>query len=429
MSKNVVFVGYIRKSYLDYFVEKGFTIGLIRDIENSNFCETAQIQDTEKHLDFVIPALFTSQKHIQDSLKYVKLKKETLLICLYDRYLLGTAYIADILNLTQKRSLPIELARNATNKIFQRKVFKEKYPEISPEYKQIKNFHGAYMFARKCGFPVVLKPANLSQSQLVNVCYNLEELITKGSYVLDKVAQVYKENHVYRLPQVGIEQYIRGKQYSVDSYVDLDGKITHTPICTQTLGFDIGKNNFETVYSMYSDDLREDQQDLIFQTVAKSIKAMGIYGNTTHTEVRLTESGECKIIEVNVRTGGYRSEMLWESFGIDHVENVLNTILNLPVVVPNKLQKYSACPQFWSEKEGVLKQINGLDEVKKLPSFKKLMMNRDVGDVVGPADMGHPKILVAILAHKDKDILEQDLLKIREIVTFEVEEVKSEEEV
>lgn len=429
MSKNVVFVGYIRKSYLDYFVEKGFTIGLIRDIENSNFCETTQVQDTERHLDFVIPASFTSQKQIQDSLKYVKLKTDTLLICLYDRYLLGTAYIADTLNLTQKRSLPVELARNATNKIFQRKVFKEKYPEISPEYKQIKNFHGAYMFARKCGFPVVLKPANLSQSQLVNVCYNLEELITKGSYVLDKVAQVYKENHVYRLPQVGIEQYIRGRQYSVDSYVDLDGQITHTPICTQTLGFDIGKNNFETVYSMYTDELNQTQENLIFETVAKSIKAMGIFGNATHTEVRLTDSGECKIIEVNVRTGGYRSEMLMESFGIDHVENVLNTILNLPVQVPTRLLKYSACPQFWSEKEGILKKIVGLEEVKKLASFKKLLLNREVGDIVGPADKGHPKICVAILAHKDKKVLETDLLNIREIVDFEVEEAKYEEEV
>ncbi|MEI6728311.1 MAG: ATP-grasp domain-containing protein [bacterium] len=428
MSKNVVFVGYIRKSYLDYFVEKGFTIGLIRDINNPDFCESSQVTSTEKKLDFVIPVAFNSQKHIQDSLKFVRLKKETLLICLFDRYLLGTAYIADALNLTQKRSLPIELARNATNKIFQRKVFKEKYPEISPEYRQIKNFHGAYMFSRKYGFPVVLKPANLSQSQLVNVCYNLEELITKGSYVLDKVAQVYKENHVYRVPQVGIEQYIKGRQYSVDSYIDLEGKIIHTPICTQTLGFDIGKNNFETVYSMYTDDLTQGQEKLIFDTVTKSIEAMGIFGNPTHTEVRLTDSGECKIIEVNVRTGAYRAEMLLESFGIDHVENVLNTILHLPVEVSTGLKKYSACPQFWSEKEGVLKKIKGIEEVKNLKSFKKYITNREVGDVVGPADMGHPKICIAILAHQDKQILVEDLEKIRDIVQFEVEENKTEEE-
>ena len=427
MNKIVIFVGVFQKVYLDYFLENGYTIGLFLDRSRSNFNSTYN-KSVESKIDFIIPFNFENAKNFEDQLKNYYFNSDTLFICLEDKYLLPTSFIIDQLKLKQSKILPKEIAQTATNKIFQRKLFTQKYPEISPAYKRIRTFHGAYTFARKYGFPVIIKPANLSQSQLVNVCYNLEELITKGSYVLDKVAQVYKENHVYRVPQVGIEQYIRGRQYSVDSYVSLSGQIVNTPICTQTLGFDIGKNNFETVYSMYSDDLTHDQQELIFDTVTKSIKALGILGNPTHTEVRLTESGVCKIIEVNVRTGGYRSEMLLESFGIDHVENVLNTILHLPVQVQTKLQKYSACPQFWSEKEGVLKEIEGLDEAKKLSSFKKLIVGGSVGDTVGPADMGHPKICVIILAHKDKKILEEDLLRIREMIKFEIEEIKRDED-
>jgi biotin carboxylase len=424
MTKMVIFVGYVRNAHLDYFLKKGYTVGLLRDKNNEDIGEL-EISQVDDYLDFVFPIDFTNQKVIENSLKSVYFKENTLLICLYDRYLLGTAYIANFLKLKQAKNLPVELARNATNKLLQRKSFLDHYPEISPQYKKIKNFHGAYTFARKYGFPVILKPANLSQSQLVSICNNLEELIAKSSYVFDNVAEVYKENHVYRTPQVGIEQYIVGKQFSVDSYIDFEGNITHTPICEQILGFDIGKDNFETIYSMYSDNISKEVQDKIYDAVEKSIKSMQIKGNPTHIEVRLTPKGECKIVEVNLRTGAYRGDMLEESYDFNHIENCLNIYLGHPVKTSTKLLKHSACPQFWAEEEGEFISIDGLDKVSELPSFIKMSkVARDLtGELVGPAELGYPKIAHLIMAHESKEQLMKDIETARKIVKIKVKKL------
>ena len=426
MSKIVIFVGYIRQAYLEYFVENDYTIGLFADPDRKHYLEK-QDMESESKIDFVLPLNLASKKTLELSLSGIKFKQDVLLMCLNDRYLLASSYIAQILNLDQKQSLPIDLAKNGTDKMYQRKVFKKHFPEITPPYKTIRTFHGAYLFTRRHGFPVIIKPANLSQSQLVNVCENLEDLIVKASYVLDNVAEVYKQNQVHAKPIVGIEKYVEGRQYSVDSYTSLNGEIIHTPVCEQALAYDQGKDNFETLYSTYTNSLSKKQQDLIFETVSKSIKALDIKGNPTHTEVRLTPDGGCKVIEVNIRTGGYRAEMLKYSYGINHVENVINTYLNKPVEVSHKLLEHSTCPQFWSPVEGKLKSIKGLEEVEKLESCRHLVTLVHEGDKVGSSDLGYPKCVFAILSNADKKILEKDLIKARELITFEVEETKPKE--
>jgi biotin carboxylase len=425
MSKIVIFVGYIRQAYLEYFVEKGYTIGLFADSQREKFLEQQDIE-SESKIDFILPFDFSSKENIENTLKNTKFNKNSILLCLNDRYFLATSYIANFLGLKQKENLPLELAKNVTDKMYQRKLFKKTFPEITPPYKTIKNFHDAYLFARKYGFPIIIKPANLSQSQLVNICNNLEELIVKTSYVLDTVAEVYKKNQVHTKPVVGVEKYVQGKQYSVDSYVSLDGEIVHTPVCEQKIGYDFGSDNFETLYSNYTDSVNEEEQKLIFETVSKAIKSLNIKGNPTHTEVRLTPEGECKVIEVNIRTGGYRAEMLKYSYGINHVENVINTYLNKPVKISNKLIQHSSCPQFWSPIEGQLKAINGFEEAKKLESCKRLLALVKVGDKVGPSEMGYSKCVFAVLANEDKQKLEQDIEKIRQIISFETIPLKQE---
>ncbi len=423
MVKTVIFVGGIRETYIKYFFNQNYTVGYFIDKEELSKKTKTQkrLEALKDYIDFVIPINFESKKSINNSLSYYYFRPSTLMICIFDRYLLATSYIINYLETTQARSLPVSLARNGTNKINQRKVFKKLYPEISPEFRTISSFHGAYLFVRKYGFPVIIKPANLSQSQLVNICEDLEDLIKKSSYVFEHVAEVYKKNKIHRRPQVGIEEYIKGKQYSVDSYVSLDGEIIHTPVCQQAIGYDLGYNNFETIYSSYTDSLSKDQEKLIFETVSKAIKALEIKGNPTHTEVRLTSDNKCKIIEVNIRTGGFRTQMLEISYGINHPQNVINTYLNLPVIIKKKLLKHSTTPQFWSPKEGTLKEIRGVEDIKKLESFVKLELNAKEGEKVGPANYGYHRAMYVILAHKNKKIMQQDIQKVRELISFDIE--------
>lgn len=411
--KLVIFVGHVLRSNLEIFLENGYQVGFFQDIDNPQSGDIFdQILD---HLSFIIPVKFTSTDTIQKSLKHIYLNPDTLLVCTRDRYFYSQVQIAHLLNLRQAKQMTVQTARNITNKYYQRRVFDRKYPEITPAYKKIRTFHGAYTFTRKYGFPVIVKPANLSQGQLVNICNNLEELIQKVSYVLDHVAEVYKDQHVYRKPQVIIEQFITGKQYSVDSYVDFDGNIIHTPVCHQIISHDLGDDDFETYYSEYPSGLSSKQEKLILETVSKAIISLDIKGSPTHIEVKLTPEGKCQVIEVNVRTGGYRAEMLRESYGISHIKNVINTYLGIPPHVSQTCLKFSACPQFWAEKEGILVEVKGADEIKKLESYVSFQ-RYGIGSERGPVAFGYPKIAHAILAHSDKKILDKDLKSIRSII-------------
>ena len=216
-----------------------------------------------------------------------------------------------------------------------------------------------------------------------------------------------------------IEEYVQGQQYSVDSYVSIDGQIVHTPPCKQAIGNT--QESFETAASFYPADLDPVEEKIIYDTLDKAIRALNIKGSPTHIELRLDrQTKECKIIEVNLRTGGYRDFMLEHSYGINHVENVLNTYLGLPVKSASKLLNYSGCPQFWSEKEGYLQEVQGLEEARKLESVKYIIVQSKIGDVVGPAKLGHPRTVLATLVNPSKEGLMKDVERIRDIIKFKV---------
>ena len=419
MKKLVIFVGFVPKSYLDIFLEEGYEVGFFEDCTNPLTSET--------FTEYVLPKLtfkysinFSTFRSIDSSLKDLHIHKDTILVCPRDNYFLANAKIAQVLELQQSRLMPVDTARNITNKFFQRQLFIKQYPEITVPAKMIRTFHDAYLFVRKNGFPVIVKPANLSQGKLVHICNNLEELIRDVSYVLDTVAEVYRSQNVRRKPQVIMEKFIDGDQYSIDSYVDHKGNITHTPVCKQTISHDLGFDDFQTYYSGYSSGLSKEKESEVRDVASKAIKALNLKANPTHIELKVTSSGEVKIIEVNVRPGGYRVSMLKESYGINHVLNMINTYTNKPVKVSEKFQKYSTSPQFWAEQEGELLSIDGIDQVKKLPSFVSFGAVISIGQNAGPVSKGYPRTCYSILANEDENQLKKDLIEIRKLIKIKI---------
>jgi len=421
MTKIVFFVGYVQSEYLNYFVDSGYVIGYLYDQDNPHKIDDPIVRSK---IHFLVPVNFSSNQAIIGSLSEILVHPDTLLICIRDRYFTSTVLIAHLFGLRQANLLSVDRATEIVSKTFQRKILAEKNPNVTVHYKKIRTFHGAYTFTRKYGFPVIVKPASLSQSQLVYVCKDLEDLIKKVSFVLDHVESVYKQNHVHRKPEVLIEEFITGRQFSVDSYVSLTGEIVHTPICQQVLGQDLGEDNFETLYSFYPADLSEVESAKILQAVTQAIQALELRGVPTHTELRLTPTGECKIIEINIRTGGFRATMLKASYGIEHVANVIKTYLGEPPVVTDQLLQASACPQFWADEEGILEEIEGLEEVSKLPGILSMSDLSKLGQYVGPASRGFGRTFYLIVVDKDRASLLQKVEFIRRTLKLKVSPVK-----
>jgi biotin carboxylase len=428
MTRTVIFVGGFRQAYLDYFKSEGYNVGFFPDREDKSYQTLVAENRLSDGFLFVLPIDFSNKNSVLNSIKGYSFDRDVLLFAMFDRYVVPASYIAEKLNLKQSRFISVDLAIKATSKLQQRKVFEESFPEITPKFKKIKTFHGAYTFVRKYGFPVIVKPSALSQSQLVNVCHNLEELIQKVSYVLDHIGEVYKQNRMHKTPQVIIEEYIAGKQYSVDSYVDENGGIVHTPICTQTIGYDAGHDNFETLYSTYTTGLSKEHEEIIFETVSKAIRAIGIKGNPTHTEVRISSDGVCKVVELNLRPGGYRSAMLKHAYSFDHVANVIKTYIGQPVEVTTGIQNHVSCSQFWSQHEGKLIEVKGIEKLKELSSYVSMRIAVHPGDLTGPADYGYQRAMHVILSNPSKEQLEADIRTSREVVEFEIKEKKVSED-
>ena len=415
MIKKVVFVGNARDTQMQSFKKKNYGISLFAS-SDSKLWQDKSNRKLEQ-FDFVMPVSFVSRQQIEKSLKGFYINPNTFLYTDSEKYLLSQADIAAALSIRTNPFLTHENAVRLTSKFQQRRAFAENFPEITVAFKRIKTFHGAYMFTRKHGFPVIVKPVHLSQSQLVEVCSDLEELISKVSYIFAHIEETYADNGVNRKPAVIIEQFITGRQYSVDSYIDADGVAIHTPICKQTVSRDIGGTGFETVWSGYPSYLSDEEELRVYEAVDKSIKALGVKGNPTHIEVKIMPEGTVKIIEVNLRNGGMRATLLDLSFGIDHIDNTLKTIVGEPVSISQKILKYSAVPQFWAPNIGDFEGLKNREKVQKLKSFVSDRLHTShMGREVGPAEKGYPKLYYAILAHKNEAQLQSDLQKARELL-------------
>jgi hypothetical protein len=413
-TKMVIFVGSLSNKYIEAFKKEGYSIGFFRDLYDTDIDKF--LPNYLHKLSFIYSVNMKNRITISESLKSLHFNSKTLLVCVREKHVYTTALMAQSLKLDQSSFLDVSQAQHLTNKYFQRKEIAKIYPEITPEFKKIRTFHGAYTFTRKFGFPVVVKPANLSKGELVNICNNIEELSKKVSYVLDHIQDVYDRDKVYRKPQVVIEEFIDGHQFSVDSYIDAKGQVIHTPACKQTISHDLGFDDFQTYYSQYPSELELPQEKLVLSTVEKSIKALKIVSTTTHTEVKIDSKGNCKVIEVNIRPGGFRSEMLRESYDIDHFENFIKSLLGEPITLVSNFNQYSACPQFWADTEGDFIKIENIDKIKQLKSYIKFVTVVKEGGSVGPVNKGFGRVAYAILAHKDKDVLHADIIEIRALV-------------
>jgi hypothetical protein len=128
-----------------------------------------------------------------------------------------------------------------------------------------------------------------------------------------------------------------------------------------------------------------------------------------------------KILEVGARVGGYRSDMMKLSFGIDLDEVTFSTSLGKGGVLVPRFEKSTAVLEFFPPREGILKGIKGLEEVRKLGSFHRLRERMRLGEGIGLARQGYRCPLFVILNHEDGSLVRRDMEETRRIITIELE--------
>jgi biotin carboxylase len=291
----------------------------------------------------------------------------------------AAAHALGLLFITEQTAL---LSRN---KYLMRKRLCE-YQIPCPAFKLSRSITDAKNICNEFAYPIVIKPLIGGGSLAVYRINNETELINKyetlikDSWEKFKYDPLYEDSYKRFKDAVLIESYIPGDEISVEA-ITVAGKTTVLGIHDKRMPME--GLYFEEIYSTTPSQLPSSTQNEVKQITQNANLALGINMGATHTEFRINDQGRPIILEVGARIGGggiYKS--ILASTGIDMVHCIMDTSIGkLPVLNFSEIKPIGEYGLF-SDREGVITEISGVDEIESDPDIIELILYKNVGDRV-----------------------------------------------
>ena len=238
------------------------------------------------------------------------------------------AKISEKLNL---KAMTPKVAKICTNKFLQRELFQKNNIRV-PLFALCNNINDLQQFEQ---YPLIVKPVDSSASRGVKKVHSYTEL-----------TEAFNEALKFSISkQVIVEQFIQGKEYSVETLT----QDNNTTIVTITEKLVRGDNYFvEDTHIQYA-RISDAETELIETEVINAIKALNANNCPTHTEIKI-ENGKVFIIEIACRLGGdyIASDLVPLSTGIDMLNNLILIATGQKIDANRKFNKCSAV-QFINE--------------------------------------------------------------------------------
>lgn len=253
--------------------------------------------------DYFYPISITDKDSIIDILKDIRLNG----ICSIasDLAMPTVNYIAEQLNLVGNSQ---ECTILTTNKYEMRKKLEEKCMPI-PSYQLIKNIEDVDY--SNIGYPVIVKPIDRSGSRGIYKATNKQQL---------SEAIIFAKS-VSFTDEILVEEYVDGKEYSVEA-ISQNGK---HKILQVTEKFTTGSPNFIEKAHLSPARVSYEIKNEVFKVIEKALEVLMVENGASHSEIKISEKGDIKIIEIAARMGGdfIGSDMVEISTGFDFVKNVI----------------------------------------------------------------------------------------------------------
>lgn len=307
-----------------------------------------------------------------------------------DKPLVMMARIAEILNLP---FVSVDTAEWSTDKLMMKMKFQEyKIPCAkgftfnNTEALPIPDFE----------YPVIVKPRDNSGSRGVIYCNNNLEL---NAAVKEALQYTHKGN-------VLVEEYIEGKEYSVES-IHNNGK-THVIQITEKITTEFPYN--VELGHIQPADLTENFQNVINSVIEDIAIALKLDNCGSHTELKINSNG-VKIIETSPRLGGdfISSTLVPLSTGIIMEDILIN------ISVGNKLAhncftpKFSKCSGivYFVLPEGKITHVSDMEKIKHIEGLYSYNFDLRVGSVVNKITSSLDRYGYAIFQTKSRsDLIE-----------------------
>lgn len=293
-----------------------------------------------------------------------------------------------------------------------KRLFKEKMRAIRPELvPQV----SAYDPNTPIRFPAVIKPANLTGSAFVQIVRDQTELDAYKQRLGKYLSSIKK---LGREPELVVEEFVSGEQYSMNVYIDQEGRITFCPLIRVVPAFELGHDDTYSALQ-YNTALPDDLMLSLQEAIAAVASVFRIRRTSAHFDCILSPAG-WKICEVGLRIGGNRQPLFLESHGFSHFKNDLYNRIGRKVALGER-RATVAIVQKAPDHHGHLTSIHypeSADSGVRLRIDKQKAPDPEAG----PVGQGGVTAFRAFLNGKDERAVVRSAEKLFEDTAFEMAE-------
>ena len=260
-----------------------------------------------------------------------------------DLAVLTVNYVANAMNLVGNS---IESTSLSTNKYLMRNAFYINGDPI-PKYKLVDQ-KTAINFDEFI-FPLIIKPIDRSGSRGVYKINNIKDY--RGA-LNNAIKYSFEKKAI-------LEEFVEGKEYSVEyiSWKGIHNFLALTEKITTGEPYFIEKGHIEPAI-VETKTLKN-----IKRIVEHALQTLKIEFGASHTEIKIDNDGNIKIIEIGGRMGGdcIGSDLVYYSTGIDYVKAVIDIALNIEPDLSIRIKPFKVKSVFMFNKT----DFDELEELKR----------------------------------------------------------------
>jgi biotin carboxylase len=283
--------------------------------------------------------------------------------------------VAEVAAALELPGLDPRAARTARNKQLTRAVC-DAAGVAGPSWTWARSSDEALEAAQRAGFPCVVKPLTDAASIGVGLCRTPEEV--QAQYELITSSDLdYRGGR--RLGGVLVEEYLLGYEVSVEA-VFVDQEFVALGVTDKMLG---AHPAFVELGFNFPSILPATAVEEIIAFARDALNAIGFNFGPAHVEVKITPDG-LRLVEINPRTAGDPLPTVFgTALGVDLWEEVLRLFVGQSPNFSAKERRRGVASRFLvSPVEGTLRDIEGVDLVKRFPGLIDLAIDAEIGQSV-----------------------------------------------
>lgn len=278
----------------------------------------------ERTADYFYPISIVEKDEILEKCR--EIQPDAVVTIASDLANITVQYVASRLGLPSNSDENILIS---TNKYAMRQAFMDN-GVASPKFAKVSEETDLAEATAQMTYPVIVKPTDRSGSRGITKVNQFDEI---SAAVKAAIENSFEKCAI-------IEEFIDGEEYSCEC-VSYAGE---HHVLAVTKKYTTGYPHFIETGHMEPAPISKELRDKVAAEIPKALDALQIQNGASHSEFKITDEGEVRIIEIGSRMGGdcIGSHLVHLSTGYDFVKMVIQTALGEePALIPEHGPKYA----------------------------------------------------------------------------------------